>query len=159
MWDVRRILCNVVLVSLLFITNRFYTFFWCLLTLNLKKRLGRLPPLQVNRNTTKVSVQLRSRIHAEAPARRCSIKKLFLEISLNSQENICASLFFNKVVGWGLQLFWKRLWQRCFAVNFAKISKNTFSYRTPPAAVSFHANSVFNTILRPEFLKIGEFET
>ena len=31
--------------------------------------------------------------------RRCSIKKLFLKISQNSQENTCRSLFFNKVRG------------------------------------------------------------
>ena len=32
-------------------------------------------------------------------------KKLFLEISQNSQENTCASLFFKKVAGLGLQLY------------------------------------------------------
>ena len=33
---------------------------------------------------------------------RCSVKKVFLEISQNSQENTCASLFLNKT---GLQLY------------------------------------------------------
>ena len=31
--------------------------------------------------------------------RRCSIKKMFLETSQNSQGNTCASVFFNKVAG------------------------------------------------------------
>ena len=36
----------------------------------------------------------------EAVARRCSVKKVLLEISQNSQENTCASgFFFNKVAG------------------------------------------------------------
>ena len=39
----------------------------------------------------------------EAVAQRCSVKKVFLEISPNSQENTCGSLFFNKVAG--LQLY------------------------------------------------------
>ena len=32
----------------------------------------------------------------------------------------------------------KRLWYKCFPVNFAKISKNTIFYRTPPVAASEH---------------------
>ena len=36
---------------------------------------------------------------SEAVAWRCSIKKVLLEISQNSQENTCASVFFNKVEG------------------------------------------------------------
>ena len=36
---------------------------------------------------------------SEAVAQRCSVKKVFLEISQNSQENMCQSLFLNKVVG------------------------------------------------------------
>ena len=35
---------------------------------------------------------------------RCSAKKVFLKISQNSQENTCASLFFNKVAGLSLQI-------------------------------------------------------
>ena len=68
------------------------------------------------------------------------VKKVFLEISQNSQENTCTrvsfliklqawgqSLFFNKVAGLRpATLLKKRLWHRCFPVNFVKISKNTF---------------------------------
>ena len=55
---------------------------------------------------------------------RCSIKKLFLKISQNSQENtMCLSLFVNKVAGRRpATLSKKRLWYRWFC----EISKNTF---------------------------------
>ena len=49
------------------------------------------------------------------------VKKAFLEISQNSQENTCVkSLSSNKVAGL------RRLWRRRFPVNFVKFSKNTF---------------------------------
>ena len=41
----------------------------------------------------------------EAVAQTCSAKKMFLEISQNSQENICArASIFIKLQAWGLQL-------------------------------------------------------
>ena len=43
-------------------------------------------------------------------------KKAILEISKNSQENACARLCFLK----------KRLWQRCFPVNFTKFLRTFF---------------------------------
>ena len=59
--------------------------------------------------------------------RRCSVKKLFLEISQSSQENTCTSLFFNKVACLGPEtLLKKRLWHR-LSCEFCEISKNTFS--------------------------------
>ena len=69
------------------------------------------------------------------------MKKVFLEISKNSQENIYASVsFFNKVAGLRpailLILLKKRLWHRCFPVNFAKFLKTPFLKRTPPVAAS-----------------------
>ena len=54
----------------------------------------------------------------EAVARRCSVKKVFLEISLNSQVNKKEAL------------------AQVFSYEFWKISKNTFSQRTPPVAAS-----------------------
>ena len=63
---------------------------------------------------------------------RSSIRKgAVLEISQNSQENTCASLFFNKVAGLTpANLLKQRLWHRCFPVNFvtflrAPLSQNT----------------------------------
>ena len=52
----------------------------------------------------------------EAVVQRCSVKKVFLEISQNSQEkHLCQGLFFNKVAG-----------QRPEDVNFVKFVKTPF---------------------------------
>ena len=54
-------------------------------------------------------------------------KKEFLEISQNPQESTCASLFLNKVAGLRFAiLFKKRLWHRCFPVNFAEFLGTPF---------------------------------
>ena len=45
---------------------------------------------------------------------RCSIKKVFLKLSQNSQEKTCAS-------------YKKSFWHRCFPVNFAKFLRTSFS--------------------------------
>ena len=60
--------------------------------------------------------------------RRFSVKKVFLEIWQNSQENICARVsFFNKVAGLRpTTLLKKRLWHRRFPVNYAKFLKISF---------------------------------
>ena len=58
-------------------------------------------------------------------------KKMFLEISKNSQENTCGSLFFNKVAGLKpATLLKKRLWRRCFPVNFVKFLRTPFLQNT-----------------------------
>ena len=58
----------------------------------------------------------------------CSVKKVFVETSQNSQENTCAKVsFFNK--GAGLRsatLIKKRLLHRCFPVNFKLFIYNIF---------------------------------
>ena len=56
-------------------------------------------------------------INSEAATRCVLSKKVFLEISQNLQENICAR---------GATLLKKRLWHRCFSCKFCEISKNTF---------------------------------
>ena len=60
--------------------------------------------------------------------RRYSVKKLFLEIWQNSQENTCARVsFFNKVASLRpATLLKKRLWHRRVPVNFAKFLKIPF---------------------------------
>ena len=52
--------------------------------------------------------------------RRCSVKKVFLEISQNLQENTYARVSFSK----------KRLWHRCFPVNFPKFLRTPFLQNT-----------------------------
>ena len=54
---------------------------------------------------------------------RCSVKKVFSEISQNSQENTCARLFFNKVAGLSLC-------RRCFPMNFVKFLRTPFLQNT-----------------------------
>ena len=63
---------------------------------------------------------------AEAVSQRCSVKKLFLEILQNSQENTCARVSFRVVGLMPGTLLKKRLWQRFFSVNFAKILRTPF---------------------------------
>ena len=72
---------------------------------------------------------LTSRIkwHKEAVAKRCSVKKIFLEISQNLQKNICArASFLIMLQASALQLYLKRLWHRCFLVNFVKFLRTPF---------------------------------
>ena len=57
---------------------------------------------------------------AEGATRGVLLKKVFLETSQNSQEDT-----YNKVA----PLLKKRLWHRCFPVNFVKLR---VFYRTPP---------------------------
>ena len=52
--------------------------------------------------------------------RKCSVIKVFLEISQNLQENTIK----------------KGTLAQVFSCEFCEISKNTFSYRTPPVASS-----------------------
>ena len=66
-------------------------------------------------------------------------------------KHLCESLFFNKVAGLGN--FIKTLAQM-FSCEFYKISKNTFSYRTPKVAASAKAFcKIYNKIpVRPSLL-------
>ena len=59
---------------------------------------------------------------------------------------LCQSLFFNKVAGLRpATLLKKRLWHRCFLVNFAKFLKTPFFYRIPLVAApkSLYVESFF----------------
>ena len=64
---------------------------------------------------------------------RCSVKKGFLKNFIKfTGKHLCQSLFLIKLQASGLQLFKKKkLWHRCFPVNFAKFLGTPF-YRTPP---------------------------
>ena len=59
----------------------------------------------------------------EAVAKGCSVERVFQ----NSQENTSARAFLNKVAGLKpVALLKKRLWPRCFPVNFAKFLRTPF---------------------------------
>ena len=65
--------------------------------------------------------------NSEAVVRRCSIKKVVLEISQNSQESTCArDSFLIKLQAWPSTLLKKSLWHRCFPVNYAKFLRTPF---------------------------------
>ena len=66
----------------------------------------------------------------EAVTQRCSIKKVFLEISQNSQENTCAKASFLK------NFIKQETLEHVFSCEFCEISKNTFLHRTPLVAAS-----------------------
>ena len=56
------------------------------------------------------------------------MKKVFSEISPNSQENTCARIScLIKLQAAPATLLKKRLWHRCFPVNFAKFLRTPFS--------------------------------
>ena len=66
---------------------------------------------------------------------RCSVKKMFLEILQNSLENTCARFsFLIKLQASGNRhqttLLKKRLWHRCFPVNFLKFLRTHFLQNT-----------------------------
>ena len=58
--------------------------------------------------------------YKEAVVRRCSVKKVFLKISQNSQELPVPESFFNAL------FLKKRLWHRFFPVNYVKFLRTPF---------------------------------
>ena len=70
-----------------------------------------------------VGSSARSFAATEAVVQRCSVKKVFLEISQNSQENTCARVSFLIK----LQAFIKKeTLAQVFSSEFCEISENTF---------------------------------
>ena len=70
--------------------------------------------------------------YSEAVVRRCSIKKVFLEVSQNSQENTCVrDSFLIKLQTWPATLLKKGLWHKCFPVNFARFLSTPFLQNSP----------------------------
>ena len=67
-------------------------------------------------------------------------KKVFLEIH---RKHLCQSLFFNKVVGQPCDFIKKETLAQVFSCDFCEISKNIFSYRTPPLAASTYPHLWF----------------
>ena len=75
--------------------------------------------------------------HFYAIVQRCSVKKVLLEISENSQENTCARVSFSIKLQTGLQ---KEALAQVFPCEFCEISKNTFFHRALPVAASIHSH-------------------
>ena len=66
--------------------------------------------------------------HSEAVVRRCSVNKVFLKISENSQENTCTRVSFLNFIQLTLA--------HVFSFKFCEIFKNTFLHITPLVTVS-----------------------
>ena len=80
----------------------------------------------------------------EAFVQRCSVKKVFLEISLNSQENICARVCF-LIKFQACNFIKKETLSQVFTCEFSEIFKSTFFYGTPLVAAStFNLKSLLN---------------
>ena len=64
--------------------------------------------------------------------RRCSVKKVLLKnFTKFTGKHLYQSLFFNKVAGLRpATLLKKRLWHRCFPVNFVKFLRTSFLHNT-----------------------------
>ena len=87
-----------------------------------EKRRG-FTPFPVNYFFKKIDLKIIFLHTAEAFAGRCSVKKVFLEIWQNSQENTCDTVSFSVKLQ---ALLKKRLWRRCFSVNLAKFLRTAF---------------------------------
>ena len=74
----------------------------------------------------------------EAVLRRCSVKKVYLKISQNSQKNTFAGVsFLIKFQAEACRFIKKETPALVFSCKFCKIFKNTFFYRTPPVILLF----------------------
>ena len=83
----------------------------------------------------------------EAVTRKCSVKKVFLKISQNLQENICARVsFLIKLQASACNFIKKETLTQMFSCEFCKIFKSTIFYRTlrwpPPTLVSTQWNTI-----------------
>ena len=68
----------------------------------------------------------------EAVVQGCSVKKVFLETSQNSQENICArTRVLRTPVPQACNFIKKETLAQVFSYGFCEISKNIFFHRTP----------------------------
>ena len=73
------------------------------------------------------------KVYSEAIVQRCSVKRVFLEISQNSQENTCVRVSFL------IKLQAKKeTLAHMFSREFREISKNTFHHRAPLVATSVY---------------------
>ena len=73
---------------------------------------------------------------------RSSCQEVFCEkgvlrnFTKSTRKHLCQVSFLIKLQTWPVPLLKKRLWHRCFPVNFSEISKNTSFYRLPLVAAS-----------------------
>ena len=73
----------------------------------------------------------------EAVVQSCSVKKVFLDISPNSQENACARASYFEIKNF------LSAEAQAFSCEFCKISKNNFLHRTPLVAASENTKGIY----------------
>ena len=72
-------------------------------------------------------VRTESKILFRGRHRRCSLRKCLLRnFAKFTEKHLRQSLFFNKSCLWPATLLKKRLWRRCFSVDFAKFLRTPF---------------------------------
>ena len=79
----------------------------------------------------------------EAVVQRCSVRRVFLKnLKKNTRKHLCQSLYFNKVASLrSATPLKKRLWHRCFPVDFAEFLRTPFLQNT--------SSSCFKSYLLP----------
>ena len=96
---------------------------WKLSGLHLKKAIFKLENYVIYGSNTDHLWRWKSEVFPEAAIQRCSIKKGVLEnFAKFTEKHLCQSLFFNKFA----TLLKKRLWHKCFPVDFAKFCRKPF---------------------------------
>ena len=83
----------------------------------------------------------------EAVVRRCSVKKVFLEMSQNSQKHTCARVSFLIKLQASCNFIKKETLAQVFSCEFCEICKNTFFYRTPLGSASDFHSLTFHCIV------------
>ena len=73
-------------------------------------------------------IRVNRHLHTKSSHRRCSVRKGALRnFPKFTGKHLCQSLFFNKITGpRPVTLFKKRLWHRCFPMNFGKFLRTPF---------------------------------
>ena len=91
-----------------------------IISICIKQRLSNSLGLALSKNFSTLKLSWKK---AEAVVRRCSVKKVFLEILQSLQENACVRV--SILIKLQTEAC-KRLWHRCFSVNFAKFIRTPF---------------------------------
>ena len=92
-----------------------------------------IPPSRNFANVNKISWENFCRSSRPKVFCKKSVLRNFAEFA---GKHLCQSLFLNKVAGLRSATLFKKKLAQVFSCGFCKISKNTFSYRTPPVAAS-----------------------
>ena len=110
--------------------------------------LSRMILVITRQRKSSILLKLQSRTYSKfrSSHRRCSVEKMFLKTSQNSQKNPCARVS-----------FLVKLLAQVFSCEFCKIFKNTFFHRTPPVAASAN-NELLLTYLSNMLLISGKHQ-